>query len=190
MRLFLLSFLIIAILPGSIAQSPAKSAFGKELADILEHTKMYSLALIRQMPEQHWEYRPTPESRSFREQVEHMATVLDFQCSYVLSRHDFQENAQALQEAFGQVNMRNSGKSTEALLERLEENYDTAIRLLRGLTKKDLRQTFFFFFLPDQPEKSMITAAMAMRDHLTHHRAQLIVYLRLRGVEPVTYQAF
>lgn len=172
------------------AQSTAKTVIGGEMADILENTKAYTMALLKQMPEDRWDYRPHPAVRTFREQVEHIVTVLDFQTNFVLARYDFKGEIDQLRKVFGEVAARNNGKSRTELLARLEHNYAVAAKVCRELSKKDLRKTFNFFFFPDQPTKSLATAMLAMRDHITHHRGQLIIYLRMLDIEPTTYQAF
>ncbi|MCB0632641.1 MAG: hypothetical protein KDD15_23045 [Lewinella sp.] len=72
----------------------------------------------------------------------------------------------------------------------LLEHYTASADLCRQMSKKDLKKTFHFFFLPDQPTKSLATAMMAMRDHITHHRGQLVIYIRMQGIAPEQYRAF
>lgn len=184
--IFFLFFLTVNI----AAQPTAKTEFGAEMASILDNMKAYTLEIIQQMPEDQFDYKPTEEVRTFREQIEHMALVLDFQTQYVLQGNNFGGDEKVLREAFGKIKERNSGKSREDLLKQLATNFDAAATLMTTMTKKDLKQTYSFFFFPDQPVKTLQTVAMTLRDHITHHRGQLIVYLRMNGIEPVRYQLF
>ena len=76
-----------------------------------------------------------------------------------------------------------AGKSKEEVLQVVEESLDYAATTLKNLDPKQLNESVKFFAGP-MTRRQII---LLMNDHLTHHRAQAIVYLRLNGVLPPKY---
>lgn len=75
------------------------------------------------------------------------------------------------------------GKSKEETAELLEEAFDYCSSVLSSLTDEQLHEEVETFagVLP------MNEIVLFMRDHVTHHRGQSVVYLRLNGIVPPTY---
>ncbi len=160
--------------------------FNQSMAGILKNMKAYSVEMIDRMPEQDFDYRPADSVRTFREQVQHMISVNYFLFNYYL----IQEEKTAI-EIIGQeaANFaRHTGKAD--LLLALEQQFDEVIRYYEQAPSTAYRKTYTFGTQEEPLLKDFYTTSMLIRDHLTHHRAQLALYLRLLGIEPALYRGF
>lgn len=139
----------------------------------LERARDYTLEVARLMPAEKYSFRPTPEEMSFAEQVVHLAANLGWLSSSYLRQGE--ENPVS-KEDFQQW-------EKEAVLAVVEKTYRYALDALRSLPSQRLDDSVEFFAGPMQT----IQIVNLMNDHQTHHRAQLVVYLRLNGIKPPRY---
>ncbi|HET7002705.1 MAG TPA: DinB family protein, partial [Puia sp.] len=71
----------------------------------------------------------------------------------------------------------------EATIKVLNTVYDYAITTLEKFKPGHLADTVSFFIKP----MNKLQILNLLNDHQTHHRAQLIVYLRINGFKPPDY---
>jgi uncharacterized damage-inducible protein DinB len=62
----------------------------------------------------------------------------------------------------------------------LNQAFELSMTALKNAENKDLSLKVDFF----AGEKSLLQIIELMDDHLTHHKGQLAVYLRLNGITP------
>ena len=65
----------------------------------------------------------------------------------------------------------------------LEKAFAYALQTIDVMTEKDLNEKVEFIAGTMTRRRILLL----MTDHLTHHRGQLVVYLRMKGVEPPKY---
>ena len=82
------------------------------------------------------------------------------------------------------------GASKDQTIGLITMTFDNIIATLNDRTEEQIYDTFVVFFLPDKPEMTKMEGFMFLRDHITHHRGQAIVYLRAKGHDAPTYRAF
>ena len=130
----------------------------------------YTLAIADQMPAADYSFKPVPEEMSFAEQLVHIARANAF--------------------FFGTLT---GDKFTEAPPKELtKDNVMKFVRDSFAWTDAELAKV-----TPEEIQKSYPLEHTQMTghevlmlawDHTTHHRGQLIVYLRLKGVKPTDYR--
>ena len=76
-----------------------------------------------------------------------------------------------------------AGKSKKEMMTLIDETFDKAITLIRAYDTNKLSETLDYFGL--QRTKRQIL--MLLADHITHHRGQMLVTLRLNGITPPRY---
>jgi uncharacterized damage-inducible protein DinB len=138
----------------------------------LKNAKAYTLAVADLMPETLYGYKPTPEEMSFGEQLLHIAGNLGWLSSTYLGNG---ENPVAKDDS--------KLKDKAGIRIVLTKTYDYAIGVLEVLEKNQLGVPVQFFAGP-MTKLQIITL---INDHQTHHRGQLMVYLRLNGLVPPKY---
>ena len=138
----------------------------------LQNSKEYTLKVANGMPEEKYGFKPVPDEMSFREQLLHIASNLNWLSStYVTgSKSPVTKEATKVQKK-------------EDIVEVLNKTYDYAIGALKSFEASRLADTVSFFAGP----KTKLQIINLISDHQTHHRGQLLVYLRLNGVQPPDY---
>ena len=109
---------------------------------------------------------------SFGEQLMHLASNMGWLCTSYLGGSESPVSKTA-----------NKTLKKEYLLSQLNKTYDYAINILQHFETGHLADTVTFFAGP----MNKLQIINLLNDHQTHHRAQLLVYLRLNGIKPPQY---
>lgn len=126
------------------------------------------------MPEKHYQYKPTKDAKTFEEELTHIVGNIGFLQYYVTGvKADFLGG------------FKKTGKSKSETLSMLNKAFDAITQQVENLQDKDAEHSVKFFAKNVAMTKKGIY--YLIRDHLTHHRAQLVVYLRLKGIKPPRY---
>jgi len=169
------SLLLLLIGFSISASAQSDRVYKAELQQKWANAKTYTLALAESMPAEKYSFRPVEGEMAFGEQLMHLSSNMVWLCSEYLSGVKPPRNRE---EIAGYA-----GKSKEEVLKVLEESLDYAAKTLKNFDPTQFNESVPFFAGP--MTKRQIT--MLMNDHLTHHRAQAIVYLRLNGILPPKY---
>ena len=167
--LLIISFLIF--MPASYTQEN-DSLFLKAAITKLLHAREYTLKVAGLMPEEKYSFKPVKGEMSFGEQLLHLCANMRWLCSSYLN---------------GQTNIvsdstTNSHQKAQ-VMQALEKNYEYAIWSLTHFDASHLADTVSFFAGP----MNKLQIINLLNDHQTHHRAQILVYLRLNGIKPPDY---
>lgn len=147
-------------------------AFKDEFSPAWKSSLNYTLTVFNQMPEEHLDFRYTPESMSFRTQFVHCIT---FTASQLAGRLEISNPYE---------NKKDWGKLSKAqVADEIKGFYGWVEKVVGETTVEKLAkeegfaggkiQVWRFFY--------------AMENHLIHHRGQAICYLRLKGITPEGY---
>ncbi|MEX2514257.1 MAG: DinB family protein [Cyclobacteriaceae bacterium] len=139
-----------------------------------ENSKLYLLDMAEAMPEKHFHTKPNPEAMSFAEQLMHIAVVLDW---HAFSKFDGREESIRWEEF--QV----SNQSKEELIRTTAREFDRAADLIRNFDPKRLDEKGSYAKFSRTRRQFLLLLA----DHVSHHRGQMVVYLRLKGIKPPNY---
>jgi uncharacterized damage-inducible protein DinB len=162
------------------AQTPcsAGSAHGQSLATSWRGVRDYTLAVVASMPDSLLDFRPATASRTFHEQVVHLSVA-------ALGM------SQAISTQVTNVTIDTSSGGHATLARNVTTALDAVINA--HLTVCDDRWLDPIPWASPGLTAATITrrqVAEVARDHLAHHRGQLVVYLRLNGITPPPYVGF
>jgi uncharacterized damage-inducible protein DinB len=169
--------LLLALAAGSHAALAQKDSFLKEYAERWENSRLYLLAVAEAMPESEYGFKPTPEIMSFGEQLMHTALAMDWHAQSLIGGRK-----EGFRAAHYKVNNRSKKEIIDIVNRTFEEaatviaNFDPAHyeeRLNYGKLSRTKRQIF-----------------LLLSDHVTNHRAEMLIYLRLKGIVPPSYIEF
>ncbi len=156
------------------------SLYAQEHVDITQkwqNATAYTLELVDLVPDSSFSYRPTPQSMSFAQQMLHMAANMVW-----LSRdHLGYQNAFPHQITSRQDTDPAIGPGQVRTI--LKDALQYAAEAIEAIPPADWDEPVAFFV--EGLNRRRIVWLLC--DHLTHHRAQIIVYLRLAGVDPPRY---
>ncbi|UCH94924.1 MAG: DinB family protein [Candidatus Aminicenantes bacterium] len=168
--------LVTIMLVGSFelyAGTPGKGgAFGKEVIPLWQRAKDYSVKFAEAMPEEHYKFKPTPEIMSFGEQVVHTGGASFWFASKITGEPNPGKDFKA------------EGKSKAEIIEYLKKSFDYVEKTLTHLSDEEAAKKIHLF---GQLHLTKAQTFMTIRDHTTHHRGQMVIYLRLKGIKPPEY---
>jgi len=169
MRILFLAFILLA----GICRSYAQPGFVTEFQKKWENSMTYTLEVAEKMPEEFYDFKPTDDQMSFAEQVLHLLRNMTWLSTDYLTDDTYK------------VDWKGSYTKAE-LLDLIQKTYAFAGKAAAGLSAEDLEEQVEFFAGPMSKRQVL----MLMNDHSTHHRGQLMVYLRLKNVQPPRYRGW
>ncbi len=134
----------------------------------------YTLELAESMPAEAYNFKPTDDTRTFSEQLLHMVGNMTWLSSSYLGGKGFDTDLKA------------DEYTKEEVLAILREGFAYSTATVAELKAADLEEIVDFFAGPMNKRQIL----NLMTDHLTHHRGQAIVYLRLNGIKPPRYRGW
>lgn len=165
MRKLLLSAMLLLTAHAMFAQV----ATTKMITD-WERAKIYTKQYLDAMPEDGYAYKPTPEIRSFAQQMGHLADA----------NFAFAAAATGKTSPFTGSVEKMADQSKAAVTKATLESYDFVINSLKAIKDDELSKDIKVF---GQAAKTG-TAFEKAFEHQTHHRGQTTVYIRMKGVKP------
>jgi len=141
------------------------------VADLIkkwEGNKTYTLGVLEAMPEEHYDFKPMEEMMSFQEQALHIANGFHYQIKLGEEKSPFSNIDET---------------SKETIIASYEKVFDSILDYLKQVDPTSLSNEGKAWF----GQATKLRAINLMDNHLAHHRGQLIVYLRLKGIKPPKY---
>ncbi|WP_137401427.1 DinB family protein [Echinicola rosea] len=137
--------------------------------------KGYTVEILEAMPDDKLDFKPVDDVMSFREMVMHIAGA------NIMMANNF------LREGEAGVDLEKEDMSKAELKEAVEKSFDFVAETVASLTDAELAEEVEVFggnkITRRQVENLIDT-------HGIHHRGNLIVYLRLNGIEPPAFRAW
>jgi len=156
---------------------PSSDRVNELIAD-WERAKAFTKEYLEAMSDEGLSYRPTPEARSFAEQMLHLAMGNQGIVSTSLQKERlFTEN----------IEKSDQYKTREALTKAVMESYDFVIASIKELNDDQLKEKVKFFNGQEYTRETGLAKAF---EHQTHHRGQTTIYLRMKGVTPPAEKLF
>ena len=159
---------------------------GRELAAAFRTVRENTIKIAEDIPENKYDYRPAPDTRSVREALAHIGASTMFQSIVHGSgvTDMMKINFQELFQKFTTEETRPRSKSE--LLAYLKQEGDTFASFLDGASESMLAETVQMRPTPEgpTPTKSRFEMLMSAKEHEMHHRGQLMTYQRLLGITP------
>jgi len=174
-RGFYLNVMLIAVLAIIMAGSSelyAGGNFAKEFLPTWQQAKDYSVKVAEAMPEEHYNFKPTPEIMSFGEQVAHTAGASYWFASKITGGPNLGKEFKV------------EGKTRDQIIEHLKKSFDYIEKVLTQLTDEEAAKVIPLF---GEVKLTKAQTLLAIRDHTTHHRGSMVIYLRLKGIKPPQY---
>jgi uncharacterized damage-inducible protein DinB len=141
-----------------------------------QRAKMYTKAYLDAMPEDGYGFKPTPEIRSFAQQMLHLSDA-----NYVFATvASDKPNPVGETLAAHNINEKMASPTKEATTKAVMDSYDWVISTLQNMTPDQMKETTKFG-KHDITKGELFGKAF---EHQTHQRGQTTIYLRLKGVTP------
>ena len=130
----------------------------------------YTVAIADQMPADNYGFKPVPEEMSFAEQLVHIARANAYFFGTLTG------------DKFTEAPPKELTK--ENVTKFVGDSFEWTTAELAKITPEQMQKTYPL----EGQQMSGHEVLMLAWDHTTHHRGQLIVYLRLKGIKPTDYK--
>ncbi len=143
-----------------------------------ERAKAFTKEYLDAMPEAGYALKPTPEMRSFAEQMLHLTDA----------NYGFSSTATGEQSPVGRGESEKATDKSKANVTNLVmAGYDYVISSLKKMTPALMTEKTKLF---GQFEMTKAMVFTKLFEHQTHHRGQATVYIRLAGAKPPQEKLF
>ena len=159
-----------AVLLAGIETAAAQNTILEELQSQWEATENQIYTMAEAVPEDKYDFKPTPEVRSFREQLIHLAS----------ENYMFMGFAAGTGSPLDRDSL-NGLRSRAEILKALSESYDYGATVLAGLSDRKLLDQVPFM---GGRKVSRLAAIMGNIKDNHGHYGNLVVYMRLNGMVP------
>ena len=160
--------LVLAFSIAGVRQGVAAGSVAEELQKQWDFVRNTVLAVAAAIPEDKYDYRPTPEVRSFREQLTHIVDETLMYTSLAAGKKSDRNFPQTLQRK-------------DEIRKALAEAYGNGDKLLAGFTDQQLLE-----LVPGrggEPQTRMSLLVFNILDNMDHY-GNLVVYMRVNRLVP------
>ncbi len=177
-HLLVLTTLILSSLMSShvLAQ---QNDFIKDYLERFENSRKYLILVAKMMPEEHYNYKASPKSLTFAENLMHIGFAIDWHSQSLLG-------GRKSREWKTDTIFKTGNKSKKEMIATIDKTFDEAIRLIKQFDSTHLNDRLDYFNL----SRTKRQIFLLLTDHITHHRGQMLVYMRLKGLVPPRYVLF
>ncbi|MBP9927112.1 MAG: DinB family protein [Cyclobacteriaceae bacterium] len=168
-----LTTLLIFLCSSAFVQAQSIDEIVKEW----ERAKAYTKEYLDVMPESGYALRPTPEMRSFAEQMLHLT---DADYGFAMAATGEMPSVKDLEKT-------TTDKSKANVTKIVMDGYDFVINSVKKMNPASLQDQVKVFGQFDMSRKTALEKAF---EHQTHHRGQTTVYIRLAKATPPNEKLF
>lgn len=151
-----------------------QDGFLRDFQEKWDNSTNYTIEVAQAMPADSFDYKPTEDQMTFKEQLLHMMGNINWLSSKYLGGKTID------------YDLKSTEYSKEELMKMLKEVYGNASEAIKNVGAEALEEKVDFFAGP----KTRRQIINLLNDHSTHHRGQIIVYLRLNGIKPPRYRGW
>lgn len=156
-----------------------QNSFINDYLERLENSQKYLILVAETMPENKYNYKASPDSMSFAENLMHIGYAADWHSQSLLGKRE--SRVWKTDTVFKVAN-----KSKEEMIATINKTFDETIQLIKQFDTTQLDDELDYFGLNRTKRQIFLLLA----DHITHHRGQMVVYMRLNGLVPPRYVLF
>ncbi|AKD54660.1 DinB family protein [Spirosoma radiotolerans] len=162
----------------SAVQAAAPMTTITQLTADWQRAKEYTKEYLDVMTEEGMSYKPTPEIRSFADQMLHLAAA-NYNFGAMVSGKANPFQGKKLEEM-------NELKTKAALTKTVMDSYDFMLDAIKGLNDAQLAESVKM----GQREMTREVLLAKAFEHQTHHRGQCTIYIRMKGIKPPNEKLF
>ncbi len=176
-RRILTSFILFILI-----QSPLwaqEDIFINDYLERLENSREYLILVAETMPADKYNFKATSEEKTFAENLMHIGYAMDWHSQSLLGGREPRD--WKTDTTFVVAN-----KSKNEMIATIDKTFDEVIEFIKKFEVANLNDRLDYFGL-DRTKRQIF---FLLADHITHHRGQMLVYMRLNGLVPPKYIEF
>ena len=150
--------------------------FIKEYLERLETSKNYLILVAETMPEDKYDFKATPESMTFAENLMHISWAMDWHSQSLMG-------GRAARDWNTDTELKVDEKSKKEMIATIKNTFKNTTKFILNFDVNRLNERLTYFGA-DRTKRQIL---LLLADHITHHRGQMLVSMRLNGVKPHRY---
>ena len=154
-------------------------SFISDYVERLENSRKYLILVAENMPEEKYGFKASEESLTFAENLMHIGFAMDWHSQSLLGGR---ESRDWKTDTIFKV----AHTSKEEMIAVIDKTFDETIKLIKQFDTSQFDDELDYFGLNRTKRQIFLLLA----DHITHHRGQMLVYMRLNGLVPPRYVLF
>ncbi len=171
--------ILIPILLFCLFTSPLfaqQDGFIEDYLERLENSRKYLILVAEIMPEDKYDFKASPESKTFAENLMHIGWAMDWHSQSLLCGREPRDwNTD--------TELKVDNKSKKEMITAIDKTFDETIKLVKEFDTSKFNDELDYLGL----NRAKRQIFLLLVDHITHHRAQMLVYMRLNGLKPPRY---
>ncbi len=168
-----LAFLVCLVSKGQSEDVP-KTEFGQMYLPVWLEAKAHCLEVAKAMPVSLYSYKPTPESKSFAEQLVHIGYTIELLTKRYVQGMEVKPNTPDA-----------TLMTKSEILVLLEAGFDYTTQIIKTIEEQQLQENCTMYHSGNTVSRAF--ALFYVQDHVTNHRAKANLYLRMNGIQPPSY---
>jgi uncharacterized damage-inducible protein DinB len=158
---------------------------GKELAESSRTVRKNTLAIAEDIPEDKYDFRPMPDTRSVGELLAHIAIAQTFQQVINKDERRFNMTGFDFPSLMKRMSAEEKAPRTKAqVIELLTKNGEEWAKWLEGLDENFLGEVITMPPGGAPPSRTRFDMLLSVKEHEMHHRGQLMMIERMLGIVP------
>jgi uncharacterized damage-inducible protein DinB len=172
--LLLTSVLFYSTFVFSQTQTEPKTDFTKMYLPVWREAQMHCLAVATAMPEELYSYKPTEISKTFGEQMVHIAYTIELLTQRYVQGMEVEPNSPDA-----------SKMSKAEIIDLLNKGFEYTTQVIYSIEQEQLDETTVMFHSGNTVSRAF--AFFYVQDHTANHRAKSNLYLRINNIQPPEY---
>jgi len=151
-----------------------KTDFTKMYLPVWLEAREHCLAVANTMPEELYTYKPTEVSKTFAEQMVHIAHTVELLTQRYVQGMEVKPNTP------------DASKMTKAeIIKLIEDGFDYTTKVIYNIEQDQLDETCVMYHSGNTVSRSL--AFIYVQDHMANHRAKANLYIRMNNIKPPEY---
>ena len=157
---------------------------GKELAKAFRTVRNNTIQIAQDIPEDKYDFKPSPDSRSVKQTLAHIATLTTFPMMLhgervPIEKIDFMEYMKKVAEQEARL------QTKAQIVAKLKDTGEEFAKMVEGLNDETfLAEEITFRAGATPPSRTRFDLLLAAKEHEMHHRGQLMLMQRMLGIVP------
>jgi uncharacterized damage-inducible protein DinB len=172
--LLIITVLCFSTITFAQIEDTPQTDFTKMYLPVWLEAKVHCLAVANAMPEELYSYKPTDVSKTFAEQMVHIAHTVELLTQRYVQGMEVKPNTP------------DASKMTKAeIIKLLEEGFDYTTNVINTITQEQLDATCVMYHSGNTVSRAF--AFFYVQDHMANHRAKANLYIRMNNIKPPEY---
>jgi uncharacterized damage-inducible protein DinB len=157
---------------------------GKELAKAFRTVRNNTIQIAQDIPEDKYDFKPSPDSRSVKQTLAHIATLTTFPMMLhgervPIEKIDFMEYMKKVAEQEARL------QTKAQIVAKLKDTGEEFAKMVEALNDETfLAEEITFRAGSTPPSRTRFDLLLAAKEHEMHHRGQLMLMQRMLGIVP------